>query len=332
MSILHLGHQISDIVGLGDSFISTDAVGFDADLDVNCLKFRGTYNYEAPFSIGFAEPAGDLWFQCRFVAPDTSDVEFRLDTDVLTFRDSAGATVAIARGVDNTPDMRSVAVGDTTVAASGGLIKGNASVHWLNVRVSVGANITMDLYDGATLVSSATAANSGGKGKPTSIVFGNADMHNDSYPAANWYYAHLAVLDGRSTIGRRFARRVPSAAGTHNQWGGSLASLADDDIVTRMTSDAAGQRQSATLAGPTGPAGAPIAGVHVKAVAQAGTTGPGSLAGSLRLGGTDHDASAVALSTERPEQAIFSWSQNPDTGAAWTDADLPGEIGLVSAP
>ena len=41
MSILHLGHQISDIVGLGDSFISTDAVGFEADLDVNALKFVG---------------------------------------------------------------------------------------------------------------------------------------------------------------------------------------------------------------------------------------------------------------------------------------------------
>jgi len=39
----------------------------------------------------------------------------------------------------------------------------------------------------------------------------------------------------------------------------------------------------------------------------------------------------VALSTELPKQAIFSRGQNPDTNAAWTDADLPGEIGVLIA-
>ena len=125
---------------------------------------------------------------------------------------------------------------------------------------------------------------------------------------------------------------MPASPGAHTQWAGQVSALADGNIVTRMTSDAAGQRQSASLAGPTGPAGASIAGVHVKAVAQAGTSGPGGIAGSLRLGGIDHDAPAVALETERPAPAIFSWGQNPATGAAWTEADLPGEVGLVSAP
>jgi len=159
----------------------------------------------------------------------------------------------------------------------------------MDIKVSVGTDIVIEFYVDSVLQGSATAANTGGKGKPTVISFDNKNMHGYYYNE-NWYYAHITVLDGVSTIGRRFARQTVNAVGAHDQWAGSLASLADGNIVTRMTSDAAGQRQNATLAGPTRPADAAIAGVHVRALAQAGTTEPGSIAGSLRLGATDHNA------------------------------------------
>ncbi|MEI4196582.1 FscB [Roseovarius sp. E0-M6] len=332
MTILHLGHQPADLGGIEPALMSTDPAGFDADLDVNAVKFTGGRSHSSAFSLAFPPPAGDLWLQVRLRAPDTSSADFYYkDVSVLAFRDASGNTVAELRGRKSTPTIFARASGDTVTDGANGIDKGTGTVHWINVRVAVGADITIELHDGAGLMSSATAANTAGKGKPVSAVFGNTNMHSH-FGDATWYYAHIAVLDGTPTIGRRFARQVPGMAGAHSQWAGTLAALGDGNIATRMSSDTAGQRQSATLAGPAGPSGAAIAAVHIKAVAQAGTSGPGSLAGFLRIGGVDHDASAAALSSAVPEQVIFSWPQNPGDGAVWTDATLPAEIGLLSAP
>ena len=136
---------------------------------------------------------------------------------------------------------------------------GAATTHWVDVKLSVGTDITIAFHVDGVLHSSATAANTGAKGKPALAVFNNEEMHR-YYNNAEWFYAHIAALDGVSTIGRRFARQTVNAVGTYAQWAGQVASLADGNIVTRMTSDTAGQRQNATLAGPTGPGGAPSPG------------------------------------------------------------------------
>ena len=330
MSILHLGHQPADVSGVTAAHMSTDADAFDPDLDVNGIRFYGGRSFNARFSVAFDAPAGDLWFQVRFRSPSTSSTGFdSSDTPFLSFFDGDGTLLARLRGQYDA-SIEAVAEGDSRVVGATSFAKGNATTQWIDVKLSVGTDITIAFHVDGVLHSSATAANTGAKGKPALAVFNNEEMHR-YYNNAEWFYAHIAAMDGVSTIGRRFARQTVNAVGTYAQWAGQVSSLADGNIVTRMTSDTAGQRQSATLAGPTGPAGAPIAGVHVKAVAQAGTSGPGSIAGSLRLGSTDHDAAAVPLSIELPEQAIFSWGQNPDTNAAWTDTDLPGEIGLLSA-
>jgi hypothetical protein len=331
MSILHLGHQPADMSGVAADHMSTDAAAFDPDLDVNGIRFYGGRSFASPFSVGFAAPVGDLWFQVRFRSPTTSSIGFDAsNTPFLSFFDGDRALLARLRGQTD-GSLEAVAEGDSQVVGATSFATGDTATHWIDVKLSVDADITIAFHVDGVLHSSATASNTGAKGKPALAVFANREMHR-YYNNATWFYAHIAATDGVSTIGRRFARQTPNTVGTYTQWAGSLSSLSDGDIVTRMTSDTAGQRLSATRAGPNGPTGAPIAGMHMKAIAQAGTSGPGRIAGSLRLGGVDHDAAAVALSTERPEQAIFSWSQNPDTGAAWTEADLPDEIGLVSAP
>lgn len=47
--ILHLGHQVTDLAGI-EGRISADAAGFDADLDVNCIKITTTETASVPFS------------------------------------------------------------------------------------------------------------------------------------------------------------------------------------------------------------------------------------------------------------------------------------------
>ena len=67
------------------------------------------------------------------------------------------------------------------------------------------------------------------------VVFANSGLHGTS-SSRTWYYAHIAVLDGVSTIGRRFARRSPNAIASFNQMVGSIDALKDSDIATRVAS------------------------------------------------------------------------------------------------
>lgn len=99
-----------------------------------------------------------------------------------------------------------------------------------------------------------------------------------------------------------------------------------------MSSNAAGQRLSFSLTGPTGPAAvAAIAGVHVKQVAQAGTVGPQMVAGFLRMGGVNHDAATVAVPSLAPRGVYSTWALNPADSSAWTSVTLPSEVGILSA-
>ncbi len=113
---------------------------------------------------------------------------------------------------------------------------------------------------------------------------------------------------------------------------GSIDALKDEDVSTRVSSNAAGQRLSFSLTGPTGPAAvAAIAGVHVKQVAQAGTAGPQAAAGFLRMGGVNHDAPAVTVPILAPKPVYSTWALNPTDSSVWTSVTVPAEVGILSA-
>ena len=327
--VLKLGHQPADLPGVlpGNPTTSTDF--FFSEYDVNGLRFVGDRDEAFPFFAQFPAPMGDLWIQFVFRAPNETTRPRNATRHLLVLYD-ASQTV-IARIVADTSDdnWRAEVHGDTT--ETGNLLGlDELGTYWFNIQLVVGANIELRVHFGDVLVSQAIAANSGGAGKPVRCDFPNTGLHS-SHLNRNWGYAHFAFLDGVSTIGRRFIRRVPSVAGVHTDWAGSVDAIADGRVETRMTSDTPGQRQSATLAGPSVPSGAAIAAVHLQAVAQGGTDGVQGLAGSLRIAGADHDAPAETIGIETPETVTYTWPQNPATSADWTDADLPDEIGLLSA-
>ena len=60
MTILHLGHQSSDISGIL-GLISNAAGGFDPLLDINAIRLIGGRPFTSPFAIGHGAPQGDLW-------------------------------------------------------------------------------------------------------------------------------------------------------------------------------------------------------------------------------------------------------------------------------
>ena len=329
--VLHLGHQPTDISGIS-GLLSTIAASFDDTLDVNGLRFNGTRSFTSPFAVGFPAPAGDMWLGFRYVPPSSdSDSIAESTANFLEVFDADNAKLAQVRPSSATNRYHAVAHGDTSVEGSSSYIAANGQPQWVDVRVAVGADITIEFYVDGVLHSAATAANTAGKGKPARVVFANSGLHG-SYSSRSWYYAHIAVLDGVSTIGRRFVRRSPNAIASFNQMTGSIDALDDGDIATRVASDAAGQRMSFSLTGPTGPASvSAIAGLHLKQIAQAGTDGPDATAGFLRIGGVNHDAVPVTVPSLAPTPVYSSWALNPADASPWSDLTLPTEVGILSA-
>ena len=329
--ILHLGHQPTDISGIS-GLLSTNAEGFDATLDINAIRFSGNRTLTAPFAVGFPAPVSDLWLGFRYVPPNNdSDSISESTANFLEVFDAQNVMLARVRPLSSTNRYHAEAHGDTLVEGSSSYIAANGQPQWIDLRVAVGADITVAFFVDGVLHSSASAANTGGKGKPVRVVFANANLHSNN-SNRSWYYAHIAVLDGVSTIGRRFVRRSPGTTASFNEMVGSLDALGDGDIATRVASSTAGQRMSFSLTGPTGPASvSAIAGVHLKQIAQAGTDGPDATAGFLRMGGVNHDAAPVTVSSLAPQPVYSSWALNPADANPWSDLTLPTEVGILSA-
>ncbi len=334
--ILHLGHQPTDISGVA-GLLSTVALGFDPNLDVNGIRISTERTAATPFAINIAPPTGDLWLGFRYVTPNLDAQSITESTaSFLEFYDTAQNRIAQIQPVAATDRYHAVARGDTAVQGNSSYVAGAAQIQWVDVRVAVGAQITVDFYVDGFLHSTATAANTAGtnggvKGKPVQIVFANIGLHG-TIVTRTWYYAHIAVLDGVSTIGRRFVRRTPASIATFNQMAGAIEALRDEDPSTRVAVSVAGQRLSFTLGGPTGPAAnTAIAAVHVKQLTQGGTMGPTNTAGFLRIGSANFDAAAQGAPPLAPRPIYSTWAQNPSTNALWTSATLPTEVGILSA-
>jgi len=328
--ILHLGHQPTDISGIS-GLLSTVSGGFDDTLDINGIRFNGSRTLATPFAMGFPAPLGDMWLGFRYVPPNgDSESITQTNAGFLEFFDADNVRIAQIRPLTSTNRYHAEAHGDTLEQGSSSYFASNGQPQWVDVRLAVGANITIEFFVDGVLQSAATAANTGSKGKPVQVVFANVGLHGTS-TNRTWYYAHIAVLDGVSTIGRRFVRRTPNTVATFNQMAGSVDALKDGNIATRVASTAVGQRLSFSLSGPTGPAAvSAIAGVHLKQIAQAGTMGPDALAGFLRLGGVNHDAPPVSVPVIAPKPVWSSWTLNPVDASPWSTLTLPTEVGIVA--
>lgn len=329
--ILHLGHQPTDISGI-TGLISTIAGGFDPTLDTNAIRIVSAPANPMPFALGITPPQGDLWLGFRYVTPNTdASLITEANASFLEFFDAAQNRIAQIQPNATTERYHAVARGDTVVQGLSSYLAPSGQAQWIDVRVAVGASITIDFYVDGLLHSTATAPNSAGRGKPVQISFANAGLHGALFQTRTWFYAHIAVLDGRSTIGRRFVRRTPGSTATFNQMTGSLDAIKDEDVSTRIASNIAGQRVSFSLTGPNGPvANTAIAAIHIKQLTQAGTSGPQAAAGFLRMGSANFDAPAAPVPLLAPRPIYSTWVQNPSTGALWSSTTLPSEVGVVS--
>lgn len=330
MTILHLGHQPADI-GIDPAQMSTTSGYFDAALDVNAAFRTGINTSEITMSLPLTGTSANFWlgFRIGFSAFNATN---NFTRDWLMFYDAQGRAIAKVMHVGLAGESLRLrpSVWDGSAWVDGSFVDtGGAIARWLDFNVVIGANVTLTCYLNGGSAWSATATN-GASFTAVGQVLGKFFSQTQGSGSVTVYLAHIAAMDGVSTINRRFVRMRPNAAGYVNNWAGTAAAVGDGLLNTSMTSSATAQRTAFTVASPTIPAHTAIAGLHFGIVGE-GVTGRTRIKPFTRHSGTNHDAASAA---EFPPGGLrreyVTIAQNPATSAAWTQATLPNEYGLLS--
>lgn len=295
--------------------------GFDPDYAPEAI---GIYHTSSEENIGFRidtpTPSGDYWFHCRMQFTNTaaSTVDGHL-WDFYDANDDLIARVDFLNGFG-----WAEVYGDTTE-------EGNSFSFPLfltgmcDVMISTsGGNLTMEIYLNGGVVSSATAANTGGVGPCTYMTATHDDMVTSPNSNEAWiFYSEIIVTDNEPTIGLRLATMRPDSQGDDNDMTGSPLDLNNNDGLT-ISTDTVGHRESWNLSAYNGPASpTSVRALVTKTRSRKGVTGPQSVRHYLRIGTTNYDAaSTITPANNSPEMTV--WDTNPATTSAWATSDFTG--------
>ena len=326
MAILTVANLSADFGGLSEDTTSTT----ERDSAYSPTGIQVGVNQ--PMSIGWPSAAvsDDTWAHFR-MHTDSGHTNSTADGHILTILNAAGQTLARLDMQDG--NVYAVAYGDSTINGNS-VSLGSSVTTTLDLRLSLsGGNITFDVYTGggATPVTTAVAANTGGKLGPTKIIFDLNDVSQSS--TADWYFSEFIATDGEDTRGWRLATLEPNTNGNYNQWNGDVNELGDTDSATTIQSDTGGERQSwnpTAYGGPSSPSS--IRAVVAKAQAARGLSGsPSQLSQFLRIASVDYDGTAEVFATGEQRAIIEVWDNNPNTTNPWDTSDLATlEVGLLS--
>ena len=327
MSILFVGNVSADF---GAAWTDSSSISVrDSAYSPTAMFYNGQTDSD-PGSAGSVSlpinPTGDVWLHFRYRTPAANTTNSVVDGHLITFRAANGAQLARFDILD--AGFRAEANGDTNVVGAS-TIPSTSTVYTYDLRLAVGANIVLELYQNGTLISSATAANTGGKGVCRQVVF---DMFDYSSNANGQFQLSEVIItdEAESTIGWRLATFDPISAGFHTGWEGDFNSVVNPYDGRFIYAGAADLRESwvhSAYAGPGSPTS--IRAVVAKLTGDRGGSGPQNVAPFLRIGGTDYDAPSVPLDYRFKQLGV--WAQNPATSSPWTAADLAAlEAGVRS--
>lgn len=140
-------------------------------------------------------------------------------------------------------------------------------------------------------------------------------------------FSEILVADGDTRNARMDLLR-PVAAGAYGNWLGPLASLADDDPTTGMTTTQADQNQSTTLTPYTGANN--ISNIVQVTTSIRGINSPTKLQHLIRMSNVDYLTPDFDVPFEKDYQ-VTDWRLNPATSQPWAAADIVGaEFGFRS--
>lgn len=141
------------------------------------------------------------------------------------------------------------------------------------------------------------------------------------------FFSEIIVANA-DTRNARLNLLRPATAGTYEDWLGPLASLADNDPTTGMTTIAANQRTSMTLTPYNGAAN--ISNFVAVSTTTRGQNSPSKIKHMIRMGGVDYDSAEYPIGFPL-QYTITDYGINPATSLPWVSSDLIGlESGIVS--
>lgn len=328
MAILFIGSTPADI-GQPASALNTGATGRDSAYSPSSvlIGMGGSGIINIPVNAGT-----DFWFhfRCHWNNVGTGNAS---GTGVgLRIMDAVGNSICDHNKSSSSNYTHFLRVlGTTTVANATGHLFVNNTTYTVDIKLTVGANITAELYINGALHSTSTVANGGTvKGQPRRMILDYTQNLNSS--STGIHYTEVIVAVDESTVGARLATLEPASAGAFSAWTGTQAALADADTASGVFATAAAQRFNSVFSAYAGPATpASVRGLFLKSQArQAGAVAPTQLNQSIRIGGVNYDGAAQAILPGIP--TTHEWANDPATSAPWlTSAWAALEGGLLAA-
>jgi len=323
MSILFVGSRAVDLGGACIQEFS--ASYYDANFSSECAEcLAPNYGGSNGFNLAHGAAASDTVWYHFYVRTGGSMIDTGYDGHWFTIYNAAGDEICRWDILYGTSFAQ--VFGDTTVSGIEFTIAEEAHMI-IDIKVVVGANITMECYINGALQSTATAANTGGKLGPTVFMMQHEGMVN-TYGGDSFYYSEFIITDNESTLNWRIATLVPAAQGTYDQWNGTFADVVSLNDGLSINTAVANQKESWTLTAYNGPATTSGVRSILNAYnANIGIAGPTQLTPFIRHAATDVDGITIA-----PDGMTFEdLTVNPQTGLGWDTADLATlEIGVKS--
>ena len=323
MAILFVGSRAIDLGGACIQEFS--ASYYDVNFSSECAKCKALFSEVSNgFNLAHGAAASDTVWYHFYVRTGGPMADTTNDGYWFTIYNAAGDEIC-RWDILNGESFAQV-FGDTTVSGIAFRMAEEAHVT-IDIKVVVGANITMECYINGALQSTATAANTGGKLGPTDFVMQHEDMILD-FSGSFFYYSEFIITDNESTLNWRLATLTPNAQGNYDQWNGTFSDIINFGDGLSINTDIANQKESWTLSGYNGPATTS----GVRAVVNSffgtkGAAGPTQITPFIRHAATDVEGATVT-----PDGRFSEVLQNnPQTGLPWDTADLATlEIGVKS--
>lgn len=328
MAILFIGNTPADL-GQTPATLSTSATGRDSAYSPSSVlcPMGGSAIVDIPVNAGT-----DFWFHFRVHWNNVGSGNASGTGVGLRILDAVGLTICDHNKSSSSNYNHFLRVNGTTLVANGTahLFVTNTT-YTVDIKLTVGANITAELYINGVLHSTSTVANGGTvKGQPRRMILDYTQNLNSGSTGIN--YTEVIVAVDESTIGARLATLEPASAGAFSAWAGTQAALADADTASGVYATAAAQRFNSVFSAYGGAASpTSVRGLFLKSQArQAGAVAPTQLNQSIRIGGVNYDGAAQAI---LPGIAtVHEWANDPATAAPWlTSAWAALEGGLLAA-
>lgn len=308
MGVLGIFMSRSDAPGAN---VSTSSAKFDAEVSDFAWWTKDTTGLNNVYPFVHAEASGDItWYHMmKIIDSQGSNEDGFLDR----YYDAAGKEVARIEVLNG--EFAIMGLGTTNVT-SNYIAPPTTKTRW-DIKIDLsGSSLVVSLYvDGGASPTLEVTVPTSNTGNPTQI-------HIISKDAEDCYTSELYVAD-YDTRNTRPVKQVPNATGNHSAWQGGFADLGDEKVGTGVVGNTAVDKLTMNLEaypGPSSPAG--IKEVVVKMVGAKGATGPSNIRPMVRISSTDYFEANLNPTQEVPLAMYATWTQNPNTAAPWSVADL----------